>query len=196
MKNKITIALHLCLFILAGISQYALAQQRVATRAVIAGTGVGAGNMQIIDAVSRAGASAKPDPGEQQIFCQEFLNENFNGLQSKVNQYGYELHDIYNDVTCDRQTKADLIRHRASISTAASDIMSLARFYIRDNNDPEGLTAIFNKVIDNPGKPRGTLLDFTDYYSTNPDLSEMEKANFSRYESTIRRFGGKRESEL
>tara|TARA_R110000868_G_scaffold38661_8_gene135162 strand:+ start:9723 stop:10310 length:588 start_codon:yes stop_codon:yes gene_type:complete len=164
--------------------------------ALMADTGVGSSNLQVISGVSRALASATPDKDEQQIFCQEFHDNSFSGLQAKVTEFGYDLHQIYNSVSCDSQTKADLIRHRASVATAATDLMSLARYYIREKNDPEGLKAIFNKVIDNPGKPRGTLLDFIDYYSSNPNLTDIDKDKFSRYESTIKRFGGKRESEL
>jgi hypothetical protein len=137
-----------------------------------------------------------PDKDEQQIFCQEFHDANFSGLIAKVEEFGHKLYDVYNCIECDKVTKADLIRHRASISTAGSDIMSLARYYIQINNDPETLTFIFNRIIDNPGKPRGTLLDWVDYYSSNPILTEMEKDKFARYESTIRRFGGKREAEF
>tara|TARA_R110000868_G_scaffold118569_4_gene314420 strand:- start:1292 stop:1882 length:591 start_codon:yes stop_codon:yes gene_type:complete len=164
--------------------------------ALMADTGVGSSNLQVISGVSRALASATPTKIQQHIFCQEFHDNSFSGLQETVSEYGYDLHDVYNKVSCDSQTKADLIRHRASVSTAGSDLMSMARYYIREKNDPEGLKAIFNRVIDNPGKPRGTLLDFIDYYSSNPNLSAIDKANFDRYESTIKRFGGMRESEL
>ncbi|WP_283635963.1 hypothetical protein [Aquaticitalea lipolytica] len=137
-----------------------------------------------------------PDKDEQQIFCQEFHDTGFSGLIAKVEEFGHNLYDVYNCIECDKVTKADLIKHRASVSTAQSDIMSLARYYIKINNDPETLTFIFNRIIDNPGKPRGTLLDWVDYYSSNPNLSEIDKGNFARYESTIRRFGGKREAEF
>ena len=162
----------------------------------IADSGAGSNNLQVISGVSRAPASASPDKDEQLIFCHKFHFGNFDGMRAKVEQYGYELHDIYNKVTCDSLTKADLIRHRASVSTASSDIKSLVRYYVLEKNDPEGLKAIFNKVIDNPGRPRGTLLDFIDFYSSNPNLSAIDKANFDRYEPIIRRFGGMRESEL
>lgn len=164
--------------------------------ALIADTGVGAGNMQIMDGVSRVVASATPTKVEQNIFCRDFIDSNLSGLKEKVREFGYELHDIYKKVTCDDQTNSDLLRHRTRISTAGGDLMSFARYYIREHNDPKGLTEIFNRVIDNPGKPRGTLLDFIDYYSSNPNLSAMDKDNFAAYESTIKRFGGKRESEL
>lgn len=138
----------------------------------------------------------KPTELEQGILCQEFINGSLSGLKSTANEFGYELHDIYHDVQCDDITKADLLRHRASLPTARSDLMSFARYYIREHNDAEGLTKIFNRVIDNPGKPRGTLIDWIDYYSTNPTLTEAQKIDFAAYETTIRRFGGKREAEL
>jgi len=51
-------------------------------------------------------------------------------------------------------------------------------------------------VIDNPGKPRGTLLDFIDFYSKNPTHTDQDRIKFTAYEVTIKRFGGMRESEL
>lgn len=161
-----------------------------------ADTGVGSGNMDTISGVARAVARAKPTAGEQYVLCQEFRDKNFSGLKAKAEQYGYDLYTIYDDIKCDASTQADLIKYRASLPTARSDIMALARYYIRENNDPAKLTGIFNTVIDNPGKPRGTLLDFIDFYGKNPNLSSGDKEEFAAYEEVIRRFGGKRESEL
>lgn len=133
---------------------------------------------------------------EQLLICQEMLLRGLNGAQTKAAQYGYDFNDIYDCTVCDDITKADLIKHRASMPTARADLMSFARLYIREYNDPEKLTFIFNSIIDNPGEPSGTLLDWVDFYSKNPRLSEEDKVNFAAYEVTIRRFGGKRISEM
>jgi hypothetical protein len=74
--------------------------------------------------------------------------------------------------------------------------MSLARYYIKIHNDPEALTRIFNTVVDNPGQPRGTLLDWVDFYRANPNLRPEQKEEMKAYEEVIRHFGGKREAEL
>lgn len=161
-----------------------------------ADTGVGSGNMAAMTGIARAIAKAKPSFVEQAAMCQDFVNKNFSGLKERAESLGYSLYEIYDEVKCDSTTNADLIKHRASLPTARSDIMSLARYYIRDNNDPAKLASIFNTVIDNPGKPSGTLLDFIDFYSKNPNLSTSDKEEFAAYEEVIKRFGGKRESEL
>ena len=137
-----------------------------------------------------------PSEARQLLICDEMLLRGLNGAQTKLKQYGYDLNDIYDCTVCDSMTKADLIKHRASMPTARADLMSFARLFIRQYKDPEKLTFIFNSIIDNPGEPSGTLLDWVDFYSKNPRLSEEEKINFAAYEVTIRRFGGKRISEM
>ena len=74
--------------------------------------------------------------------------------------------------------------------------MSLARYYIKIHNDPESLARIFNTIVDNPGRPRGTLLDWVDFYVDNPNLYPNDVEEMKAYEEVIRRFGGKREAEL
>jgi hypothetical protein len=139
-----------------------------------------------------------PTSGEQFVLCEKFRDDNFSGLIDKARQYGYELYEIYDCITCDGawRTNADLIKYRASLPTARSDIMSLARYYIKIHNDPEALTRIFNTVVDNPGQPRGTLLDWVDFYRANPNLRPEQKEEMKAYEEVIRHFGGKREAEL
>jgi len=161
-----------------------------------ADTGVGSGNMATISGVARAVARAKPSFVEQAAMCQDFLDKNFSGLKARAERLGYSLYEIYDEVKCDSATNADLIKHRASLPTARGDLLALARYYIRENNDPEKLASIFNTVINNPGKPRGTLLDFIDFYADNPNLRPEQKEEFAAYEEVIKRFGGKRESEL
>ena len=138
----------------------------------------------------------KPTSAQQLLICHEMIISGLHAAKAKALQYGYNFNDIYDCVVCDDLTKADLIKHRASVPSARGDLMSFARMYIREYNDPDKLTYIFNKIIDNPGKPTGALLDWVDFYSANPRLSEEEKKNFAAYEVTIRRFGGKRISEM
>ena len=145
-----------------------------------------------------AGAEEQDGPSfvEQAAFCQTFVKDNFSGLLEIVRRRGYELYDIYDQVECDSSTHADLIKHRASLPTARSDIISLARYYIREHNDPDKVAQIFNRVIQNPGRPSGTLLDWVDFYGANPNLREEQREEFAGYEEVIRRFGGVREAEL
>lgn len=134
--------------------------------------------------------------GQQSTLCYIFNRYGITELRKQAIIEGFELHDIYHCIKCDDATNADLIKHRASLPSARADLMSFARYYIREHNDEEGLKAIFNSIIDNPGKPNGTLLDFVDFYSDNPYLTKQDKINFAAYEVTIRRFGGKRFTEL
>lgn len=145
---------------------------------------------------ARASDPKIPSSGEQFVFCFTFRDDNFSGLLEKVREYGYELYDIYDHVVCDASTKADLIKHRASLPSAKGDIISLARYFILEHNDPERVTEIFNRVITNPGRPTGTLLDWVDFYSANPNLYPHDIERFAEYEFVIRHFGGVRESEL
>jgi hypothetical protein len=138
----------------------------------------------------------KISEGEQAVICQEMIISDLNAVKAKAAKYGYDLNAIYDCTICDDLTKADLIKHRASMPTARADLMSFARLFIREYKDPERLTFIFNSIIDNPGEPSGTLLDWVDFYRKNPRLSEEEKTNFAAYEITIRRFGGKRMAEM
>lgn len=163
---------------------------------LVADTGVGSGNLQVISSVTRAVSSINLTEGQQSTLCYDFNRYGIDALKAKAQELGYSLYDIYDHVKCDDVTNADLLKHRASLPTARADLMSFARYYIREKNDPAGLTKIFNTVINNSTKPRGTLLDFIDFYSNNPYLTEQDKIDFAAYEITIRRFGGKRESEL
>tara|TARA_R110002049_G_scaffold210594_3_gene381460 strand:+ start:1026 stop:1625 length:600 start_codon:yes stop_codon:yes gene_type:complete len=166
------------------------------TAALVADTGLGSNNLATISNVTRAVAEVRVTSGEQLVLCERFLLNGLDALKEKAQEYGYELYQIYDQIKCDDVTQADLLKHRASIPNATSDIMSFARLYIRGHNDPSGLTRIFNTVIDNPGKPRGTLLDFIHFYKQNPRHSDEDRLDFEAYEATIRRFGGKLEAEL
>ena len=137
-----------------------------------------------------------PSKGDQLVICFDMIVSGLHAAKARATQYGYDFYDIYDCTICDSMTKADLIKHRASVPSAAGDLMSFARHFIRVLKDPEKLTFIFNSIIDNPGEPSGTLLDWVDFYSKNPRLSEEEKKNFAAYEVTIRRFGGKRMAEM
>lgn len=161
-----------------------------------ADTGVGSNNLQAISSVTRAVSQVNISKDDQAFLCTEFKRNGINGLKEKAEYLGHDIHAVYNQIICDETTNADLLKYRTTISSGRADLMSFARYYIRENNDPEGFKKILNTVVDNPTRPRGTLLDFIDFYSDNPRLSEQEKIDFRAYEVTIRRFGGVRESEL
>lgn len=134
--------------------------------------------------------------GQQNILCENFPRDGIGALKDKAQFYGYNVYEIYDLVKCDDLTQADLLKYRTRLPSGRADLMSFARYYIREFDDAEGLTRILNTVVDNPGRPRGTLLDFIDFYADNPLHTEQDRINFAAYEVTIRRFGGMRESEL
>lgn len=136
------------------------------------------------------------DESTQSILCEKFMRDNFVALEEYLRRKNMELRDVYDHIMCDYWTQRDLLRERTSISTGNADLMSVIRYYIKIRNDPDGLVAIMNRVIDNPEAPRGTLLDFVHFYGANPNLSEIDKREFRAYETAIRRFGGKTEAEL
>ncbi len=161
-----------------------------------ADTGVGSNNLQVISNVTRVVAGASISKDDQALLCRDFKMKGIAGLKESAEYLGHNIHEVYNQIICDDRTNSDLLKYRTTISDGRADLMSFARYYIREHNDPEGLKKILNTVVNNPSKPSGTLLDFIDFYADNPRLSEQEKIDFAAYEVTIRRFGGKRQSEL
>lgn len=160
-----------------------------------ADTGVGRSRPAVSEGISRETARQISE-SDQMIICSRFKSENFNSMMAKLDELKLELHEVYDQIECNPRTRADLIRDKTAIPSSTGDLMSFVRYYVRERNDQAELVRIFNRVIDNRYAPRGTLLDFINFYSANPNHTENEREDFRRNIEIVRRFGGRTESEL
>lgn len=157
--------------------------------------GVGQNSFFVLEGVSRNAAS-RIGTSDQMIICGRFKSGNYNSMKAKLDDLNLQLHEVYDQIECNPRTRADLIRDKTAIPSSRGDLMSFIRYYVRERNDRAELERIFNRVIDNPSAPRGTLIDFINFYSVNPNHTDNEREEFRRYVEIIRRFGGKTEAEL
>ena len=96
--------------------------------------------------------------------------------------------------------RVDLLKQSVMHPYGLGVPVSLARYYIRELDQPEKIARIYNTVETMPGFTSGTLLDFLHYFRDNPmygrDWTQDELDRYDSTERLIRRFGGLTAAEL
>lgn len=162
---------------------------------LVSDTGVG-NNINTISQVTRALAgSVAFSERDQAILCYEFLRNGFKSLKAKFESHGTTIEDGYKSVKCE-DGREDLVKYRLMNTMGRSDIAAFILYYKRDLNREHELAGIFNTVVPGPKVPKGTLLDFIDFYLGRSDLDAFGKSEYEKIVVMLRRYGAKKESEL
>lgn len=134
--------------------------------------------------------------GDQQVgLCNTFLRGRFTDLKNKFEEYGTTIEEGYDQVIC--ESRYDLLKHRMLIYDGRSDLAAFILYYKRDLNRPDELVRIFNKVIQGPQLPHGTLLDFVQYYyDVNPTGTSEGQIEYARMITLLKAHGANYEREL
>ncbi|WP_139792405.1 lactonase family protein [Henriciella litoralis] len=138
--------------------------------------------------------------GLQFILCEDAHNGSLEDLRKTLTGYNWEIDDAYPMIRCSdtygSSSSVDLIKYAASVPSGTSLAVSLARYYIRELEQPERIADIYNTIDEVPGWHSGTFIDFLRFHRDNPAWSDTDRDTYDRVEALARRFGAKTQAEL